>query len=85
MDRRDCGAYKAILGAEHTREVRVGKSTHATQLGKVKAVIGVKYPMLKVETRLMALDGKIEVMSPHATRRRNGGTPADWVTVWTRT
>jgi hypothetical protein len=63
MDHRDCGAYKVILGAEHAKEPRVEKETHAAQLKKLKTRIMEKYPKLKIETLLMALDGKVEVIS----------------------
>jgi carbonic anhydrase len=60
MDHRDCGAYKVILGAEHTKDRKVEKDTHAMQLKKLKGMINEKYPKLKVETLLMSLDGKVE-------------------------
>lgn len=63
MDHRDCGAYKVILGPEHAKDPKTEKETHATQLKKLKAQIVQKYPKLKVEMLLMALDGKVEVIS----------------------
>jgi hypothetical protein len=63
MDHRDCGAYKVILGPEHAKDPKTEKETHTTQLKKLKAQIGGKYPKLKVEMLLMALDGKVEVIS----------------------
>ncbi len=60
MDHRDCGAYKVILGAEHTKDANVERNTHATHLKKLKNMIKEKYPQLEVETLLMALDGKVE-------------------------
>lgn len=62
MDHRDCGAYKVILGPEHAKDPKVEKDTHATQLKKLRGLISAKYPKLKVETLLMALDGKVEVL-----------------------
>jgi carbonic anhydrase len=62
MDHRDCGAYKVILGAEHAKDPKVEKDTHTTQLKKLRGMISEKYPELKVETLLMALDGKVEVI-----------------------
>ena len=62
IDHRDCGAYKVILGAEHTKDPKVEKDTHAAQLKKLKGLINKKYPKLKVETLLMALDGKVEAV-----------------------
>jgi len=63
MDHRDCGAYKVILGPEHAKDPKTEKETHATQLKKLKTQIAQKYPKLKVEMLLMALDGKVEVIS----------------------
>jgi len=62
MDHRDCGAYKVILGAEHAKDSKIEKETHAAQLKKLKAMISQKCPKLKVETLLMALDGKVELI-----------------------
>lgn len=63
MDHRDCGAYKVILGPEHAKDPKTEKDAHATQLKKLKTQITAKYPKLKVEMLLMALDGKVEVIS----------------------
>ena len=63
MDHRDCGAYKVILGAEHAKTPNVEKNTHAAQLKKLKGMISEKYPKLKIEMLLMALDGKVETIS----------------------
>jgi carbonic anhydrase len=62
MDHYDCGAYKTILGAEHTNDPQVEKETHAGRLRDLRARIGGRHPELKVETLLMALDGKVEVI-----------------------
>ncbi len=63
MDHRDCGAYKLILGPEHAKDPKTEKETHATQLKKLKGQIAEKYPKLKVEMLLMALNGKVEMIS----------------------
>lgn len=63
LDHRDCGAYKVILGPEISRDVATETSAHATQLKKLQAMIGHKHPKLKVETLLMALDGKVQTMA----------------------
>jgi carbonic anhydrase len=62
MDHRDCGAYKVILGPEHAQNPQQEKQVHAAQLGKLKGMIAEKYPKLEVETLLMGLDGKVEVI-----------------------
>lgn len=63
MDHRDCGAYKVILGPEHAQEPKKEKDTHAAQLKKLQGMINQKYPKLKVETLLMALDGQVETVA----------------------
>ena len=35
LDHRDCGAYKVILGAEHAKDPKVEKDTHAAQLKRL--------------------------------------------------
>lgn len=60
MDHRDCGAYKVILGEEAVKDAESEKKLHVEQLAKLKAMIGERYPKLKVETLLMALDGTVE-------------------------
>ena len=62
MDHRDCGAYKIIIDADYAKDPRIEKDTHAVQLGKLKGMISERHPKLKVETLLMALDGKVEVI-----------------------
>jgi carbonic anhydrase len=62
MDHRDCGAYKTILGAEHAKDPKVEKDTHAAQLKTLKGMINEKHPKLRVEMLLMALDGKVEAI-----------------------
>ncbi|MBA4070845.1 MAG: hypothetical protein C0497_03275 [Gemmatimonas sp.] len=63
MDHRDCGAYKVILGAQHAENPVVERDTHATQLKKLKGMIGKRHPTLEVELLLMSLDGRAEVIS----------------------
>ena len=63
LDHRDCGAYKVILGAEHAKDPIVERDTHATYLKKLKGMINDKYPKLEVETLMMTLDGKVEVIA----------------------
>lgn len=62
MDHRDCGAYKVILGSEHTKDPVLERATHAAQLQKLKTQINAKHPALTVETLLMNLDGRVETI-----------------------
>jgi carbonic anhydrase len=63
MDHRDCGAYRLILGAEHAKDLKTEKDTHAVQLKELKSQINKKQPKLKVEMLLMSLDGKVDVVA----------------------
>jgi carbonic anhydrase len=63
MDHRDCGAYKVILGEEHTKSADIEKAAHALELKTLKDEILKKYPKLKVEMLLMSVDGKVESVS----------------------
>jgi carbonic anhydrase len=63
LDHRDCGAYKVILGAEHARDPTLERETHAVQLRKLRTQILARHRGLTVETLLMALDGRVEVIA----------------------
>lgn len=60
IDHRDCGAYKVIVGEEHTRTPETEKRAHASQLLELRRLIGKRYPKLQVEILLMNLDGTVE-------------------------
>ena len=76
LDHRDCGAYKVILGPEHAANPQQETQAHASQLHKLKQLIGEKYPKLDVELLLMALDGKVEVIGQPAPDPRKNRQPA---------
>lgn len=63
MDHRDCGAYKVILGAEHTKDRDSETAAHRLHLHTLKGQILAKHPTLTVATLLMALDGSVETLS----------------------
>jgi carbonic anhydrase len=63
LDHRDCGAYKVILGQDFAKDRAKETAIHATQLKQLRKMIQAKYPTLAVELLLMALDGKVEVIS----------------------
>ena len=60
MDHRDCGAYKVVVGPEHAKDKATETAAHAKQLGALRAQLVEKHQKLKVETLLMAIDGKVE-------------------------
>jgi hypothetical protein len=63
VDHRDCGAYKIVYGAEpiahHGRETAL----HRTLLHQLRAEVGAKFPKLRTQLLLMALDGSVEDLS----------------------
>lgn len=63
LDHRDCGAYKVLLGEDLAKDPAQETAVHATQLKRLGKLIKEKYPTLDVELLLMALDGKVEVIS----------------------
>jgi hypothetical protein len=63
MDHRDCGAYKVILGEDFAKDAKKETVVHTTYLKKLSAAIKEKYPKMEVELLLMALDGKVDVIS----------------------
>jgi carbonic anhydrase len=63
MDHRDCGAAKIAYGAEKVANPTVETETHKAALMEFRKQVGERHPQLKVETGLMALDGKVEMFS----------------------
>jgi carbonic anhydrase len=63
MDHRDCGAYKVLLGEDFAKNPAKESATHAQYLRELGGAIKKKYPQMKVELTLMALDGKVETVS----------------------
>lgn len=60
MDHRDCGAYKAILGEDFSKNPSKETIVHTKNLKELRKQIKARYPSLKVELLLMDLDGKVE-------------------------
>jgi hypothetical protein len=63
LDHRDCGAYKVILREDLAVDLAKETAIHTTQLKQLGKRVREKYPALEVELLLMALDGKVEVIS----------------------
>jgi carbonic anhydrase len=63
VDHRDCGAFKIVYGAEpiahHGRETAL----HRTLLHQLRAEVGQRFPKLRTQLLLMALDGSVEDLS----------------------
>jgi hypothetical protein len=63
VDHRDCGAYKIVYGAEpiahHGRETAL----HRTLLHQLRTEVGQRFPKLRTQLLLMALDGSVQDLS----------------------
>jgi carbonic anhydrase len=62
MDHRDCGAYKAILGEDFTKDRAKETAVHTEKLREIRKQVVAKHPALKVELLLMSLDGTVETI-----------------------
>jgi hypothetical protein len=63
IDHRDCGAAKIAYGADKVANPRIETETHRTAMGEFRKQMAQKHPELKVETGLMAINGKIEMFT----------------------
>jgi carbonic anhydrase len=63
LDHRDCGAYKAILGEDFSKDPAKEKMVHTDKLTAMAKMIQAKYPELAIELLLMDLSGKVEKIS----------------------
>ena len=59
IDHRDCGAAKIAYGADKVANAKVETETHRAAMGEFRKQMAQKHPEMKVETGLMAIDGKI--------------------------
>jgi carbonic anhydrase len=57
IDHRDCGAAKVAYGDDCCSTPEKEDATHKAALAKFRKDVAKRYPKLKVETLLMALDG----------------------------
>ena len=60
---RDCGAAKIAYGAEKVTDKKVETETHRTAMAEFRKQVAEHHPALKVETGLMAINGKIEMFA----------------------
>ena len=63
IDHRDCGAAKIAYGADKVANPKIETETHRTAMGEFRKEMTERHPELKVETGLMALNGKIEMFT----------------------
>jgi carbonic anhydrase len=62
MNHRDCGAAKIAYGAEKVANPKIETETHRTAMAEFRKQMGERQPALKVETGLMSINGKIEML-----------------------
>lgn len=63
IDHWNCGAYKAFLGEEAVKDPPTELTTHTRYLRALKAQLYARYPDLESEIGIMALDGKVQLLS----------------------
>ncbi len=62
IDHRDCGAAKMAYGADKVANPKIETETHRAALEEFRKQVAARQPALKVETGLMALDGRFEAL-----------------------
>ena len=63
INHRDCGAAKIAYGAAAVADAATETRTHREALAEFRRQLAVRYPSVRVETGLMALDGTLESFS----------------------
>ena len=63
IDHRDCGAAKIAYGADKVADPKTETETHRAAMAEFRKQVGQRHPELKVETGLMALNGRIEIFA----------------------
>ena len=63
MNHRDCGAARIAYGDKSVATPEAETATHRRALAEFRNDVHKRYPKLEIETGLMALDGKVEVLT----------------------
>ena len=63
IDHRDCGAAKIAYGADKVANPKIETETHRTAMAEFRKQVATRHPELKVETGLMAINGKLEMFT----------------------
>jgi len=63
IDHRDCGAAKIAYGADKVANPKVETETHRAALAEFRKQVNARHSQLKVETGLMAINGRIEMFA----------------------
>jgi carbonic anhydrase len=62
INHRDCGGAKIAYGEEKVANPAVETETHRASLAEFRKQAGERHPKLAVETGLMSIDGKMEML-----------------------
>ena len=62
INHRECGAAEIAYGPDKVKPEAVETETHRVALAEFRKQVGQRHPQLKVETGLMAIDGRIEMI-----------------------
>jgi carbonic anhydrase len=63
IDHRDCSAAKIAYGADKVANPKIETETHRTAMAEFRKQAAERHPQLKVQTGLMALNGRIEMFT----------------------
>jgi carbonic anhydrase len=63
IDHRDCGAAKIAYGADKVANPKIETETHRAALDEFRKQMAARQPTLKVETGLMAVNGRMEMLA----------------------
>jgi hypothetical protein len=63
LNHRDCGAAKIAYGAAKVADREIETQTHRAALQQFAGQVNSRFPKLKVELGLMAVDGGVEIFS----------------------
>lgn len=63
IDHRDCGAAKIAYGADKIAIPKLETETHRAALNEFRKQVATRHPQMKVETGLMAVNGRIEMFA----------------------
>lgn len=63
INHRDCAAAQIAYGADKVANSKVETETHRAALAEFRKQVNARHPQLKVETGLMAINGRIETFA----------------------
>ena len=63
IDHRDCGAAKIAYGGDKVANPKIETETHRVAMSEFRKQVAQRHPELKIETGLMALNGRMEMFS----------------------